>query len=302
MGWQEKSPPWVLDARCEPERAREWLENCPCLLTGLRDVELFERRSKKGLKTIYSGERWFKPFLVCGGRVSLPGRLRLISPTYRRRAMRIVRLLKEDPNFSYFGVGLYAVADMISLGVDPKRVKTVAYYVEPGCRKFHAAQSGLVKLLWVGRMIPLKHVDTILKAMKLLPHDMYSLTLVGDGVEKTRLMKLARGLPVTFMPPQPMDKIRELMRQHDIFVFPSNAYEGWGAVVSEALEEGMRVVGSRESGACITMLPESNLFHSGDWSELAKRLSGPIAHVAIGPWSVETGVSLVMELMKGDGN
>ena len=53
-----------------------------------------------------------------------------------------------------------------------------------------------------------------------------------------------------------MEKVRELMREHDLFVFPSNGLEGWGAVVSEALEEGMNVIGTFESGAPATLLPK----------------------------------------------
>ena len=60
---------------------------------------------------------------------------------------------------------------------------------------------------------------------------------------------------VMFMPAQPMEKVRELMREHDLFVLASNAYEGWGAVVSEALEEGMRVLGTFEAGASAAILP-----------------------------------------------
>ena len=62
------------------------------------------------------------------------------------------------------------------------------------------------------------------------------------------------------------------MRSHDVYVLPSNGYEGWGAVVSEALEEGMRVLGTFEAGASATMLPRERLFRAGDWRRLARLL------------------------------
>ena len=77
-------------------------------------------------------------------------------------------------------------------------------------------------------------------------------------------------------------------------VLSSNAYEGWGAVVSEALEEGMRVVGTYEAGASATMLPESNLFHFGDWRRLASILANDIKMIDIGMW---TAKSAARELM-----
>ena len=230
--------------------------------------------------------------------MALPGRLRLMSPRYRRRAMQIVDLLRRDSNFHYCGVGPYAVADMMSLGVPAEKVSMGAYYVEPGLRKPHWSTDGLTRLLWVGRMIPLKRVDTILRALSVLPMEKFTLTLVGDGAEKSALMRQARDLPVTFLPPQPMERVRDIMRQHDIFIFPSNAYEGWGAVVSEALEEGMAVVGSREAGACAALLPEGNLFSCGDWRNLAELLLHPVAATGIGNGAIERGVDQVLEFIK----
>ena len=47
---------------------------------------------------------------------------------------------------------------------------------------------------------------------------------------------------------------------------------GWGAVLNEALEEGMEVVGTFEAGASATILPRENLFHAGDWRGLRRLL------------------------------
>ena len=62
----------------------------------------------------------------------------------------------------------------------------------------------------------------------------------------------------------PVAEVRAFMRSHEVYVLPSNAYEGWGAVVSEALEEGMEVLGTYEAGSSATVLPQENLFHAGD--------------------------------------
>ena len=62
------------------------------------------------------------------------------------------------------------------------------------------------------------------------------------------------------------------MRSNDVYVLASNAHEGWGAVVSEALEEGMEVFGTYEAGSSATMLPKENLFSAGDWKTLSEQL------------------------------
>ena len=97
----------------------------------------------------------------------------------------------------------------------------------------------------------MKKVDTLIRACNKLnlPLDIY-----GDGPEKARLKELA-GPYVRFHPFVPIEKVRQIMREHKTYVFPSNGYEGWGAVVSEALEEGMLVYASCESGAGATILP-----------------------------------------------
>ena len=58
--------------------------------------------------------------------------------------------------------------------------------------------------------------------------------------------------------------------------------------MSEAIEEGLKVVGTYEAGSTATMLPETNLFHAGDVAGLRKiLLSGKIAAVSPEAWSAK---------------
>jgi hypothetical protein len=76
------------------------------------------------------------------------------------------------------------------------------------------------------------------------------------------------------------------MHTHDLYILPSDGGEGWGAVLNEALEEGMAVLASLESGSGATILPPEQLFHAGDAKELRENLSSPIPRPGIGEWSV----------------
>ena len=90
-----------------------------------------------------------------------------------------------------------------------------------------------------------------------------------------------------------------------VFVFASNAQDGWGAVVSEALEAGLHVLGSRESGAAATMLGEDDLFPAGDWRRLSKLLircvqqkqEGTLKGQGIGEWSAEKAADRLLALI-----
>lgn len=286
LGWDDEAGRFGVTAvQADSDEAREWLENADVLLVGdVRPVELLEHRAARGLMNFYQTERWFKPPI---------GIVRMLHPGYRRRAKRMVRLFNENPHSICLAIGPHAAADMRRIGVRAEKIVAWGYFVSPSDapRQSPVPRHHPVRILWVGRMLAWKRVDTILKAMALLPRADYSLTLVGDGPERKRLERLARGLSVEFLPPQPIDRIRGIMREHDVYVLSSNAYEGWGAVVSEALEEGMRVVGTYESGAPAAILPDTNLFHCGEAKSLARLLQGEIPQVPVGEWSAKAAAA-----------
>ena len=157
-----------------------------------------------------------------------------------------------------------------------------------------------VKVLWVGRLLKLKRVDTIIKAVgECSKSKKITLDIYGIGPEEAKLKKLAAkyGDKIKFHPPVPINEVRKLMREHDVYVLSSNGYEGWGAVVCEALEEGMKVIGTYEAGASATILPESNLFHAGDWRRLKMLLEGNAEKVGIGPWTAKSAaIALIGEV------
>ena len=154
-----------------------------------------------------------------------------------------------------------------------------------------------VKVLWVGRMLKLKRVDTIIKAVgECSKSKKITLDIYGIGPEEAKLNKLAAkyGDKIKFHPPVPINEVRKLMREHDVYVLSSNGYEGWGTVVSEALEEGMAVIGTYEAGSSATILPESNLFHAGDWRRLKMLFEGNVEKVGIGPWTAKSAAEFLI--------
>lgn len=140
-----------------------------------------------------------------------------------------------------------------------------------------------LRILWVGRMLDWKRVDILIKAFhQIVKKRKASLVLVGEGPERLKLEALAgdcRAEGLEWLPGKisfnnyiPSVKVRELMRAADIYVMPSNAEEGWGAAVSDALTEGCTVISTFEAGSSATLLPENNLYHSSSVKELANKL------------------------------
>ena len=74
------------------------------------------------------------------------------------------------------------------LGLDPARISIVPPGVDPRFRP-GGARSATPQLLTVGRLVPAKRVDHVLRAVELARRDRpdLRLTIVGEGYERRRL-------------------------------------------------------------------------------------------------------------------
>ena len=307
----------VLDDMPKEQRGIFWerlLDGKTILFYGCRENEYLDIFVQSEAVVCYVSERWLKPSY------GLPGVCHFLSSTFRNKLRWYRQQILHNPKFYYFAEGIYAAKDMAMMcGIKVRdfekvpgakvseKIRLWGYFVQSAieqrrrCRKLRES----LRVLWVGRMVKLKRVDTIIRAIarmiKLKVEGSrlnVQLTLVGDGPERKRLEKMAEGLPIYFVGKKPMLEVRKLMREHDVFVFPSNAYEGWGAVVNEALEEGMRVVGSVDAGAAATMLPPECLFNGSNAKMLADILCGEIPKLGIGKWSVNAAAQQIEKFIE----
>jgi len=113
-------------------------------------------------------------------------------------------------------------------------------------------------VLAVGRLEKVKAFDRLLEECAKLPFD-YSLQIVGDGIERANLERLARELRID-------DKVRflgfrqdvpERMRNADVVVLCSRS-EGFGMVVIESMYYARAMV-SRQVGIAAEIFPEELL-------------------------------------------
>lgn len=101
----------------------------------------------------------------------------------------------------------------------------------------------------VGRLVKLKNADLVIRAMAVLKERLpeCSLLIVGDGPEKKQLMELATDLGLTEsvvfagVRHDVPGIMKALSKRRTVLVMPS-AYEGFGAVVLEALFMGIPAV------------------------------------------------------------
>lgn len=102
-----------------------------------------------------------------------------------------------------------------------------------------------INLLYTGHLIPRKGVDYILKSLQSLVHEKgmenVVLTIVGDGPEKNKLIKMADEMEIedhvqwkTFLS---REELITLIRESDIYLLLSHS-EAYGIAVAEALALG----------------------------------------------------------------
>ena len=165
------------------------------------------------------------------------------------------------------------------------RIKIWGYFVADSKNNTISKECLLPKkVLWIGRMERWKRVATIIKACKMLSLELH---IFGHGQDEQKLKRIAKGNgKITFHDFVKYENVRQLMREFDTYVLSSDEYEGWGAVVSEALTENMVVLASKESGAGATLLCKDCLFRSGDYKQLAHVLSQRHERGEIREWAV----------------
>ncbi len=142
-------------------------------------------------------------------------------------------------------------------------------------------------LLYVGRLSPIKGLETLLESMALLDPRPSLLVVGGDQDEPVngRLARLraqvaALGLDdaVSFLGPQPQPRLRLFYSAADITVMPSY-YESFGMVALEAMACGSPVIASGVGGLTTTVRDgvTGYLVADGDARALADRIAEVLA-------------------------
>jgi len=129
------------------------------------------------------------------------------------------------------------------------------------------------KILFLGRIVPIKDIPTLLKALSLLKNDKYKLTLAGPVEEDYKEYLDLLYKPINWTGAVDFKKKVELLNSNDIFILPSKR-EGMPQALLEAMAMGHIVISSRNQGALEIIKHGQNgfLFNIGDEVDLHKQL------------------------------
>jgi glycosyltransferase involved in cell wall biosynthesis len=279
LGWDNRvEENWILRAaECDKDKVvfEEWWDNADIVICGERLFEKMHQRLIHGKLCFYMSERWWKPPI---------GLARLLHPRFLKMVMLFLRISKY-PSFHYLPIGPYAAKDISILINMKNRMWRWGYFTDSisyDNSSSYKYNNNTIKIIWIGRMLHWKSVDTIITSIAELNKNRkldLKLTLIGEGPERLRLERMANNLlksdSYIFLDPVPASEVQRIMSQHDVYVLSSTAYEGWGAVINEAMSSGCVVVASKEAGAAAAIIKDGVnglLFNSGDWRDLSQIL------------------------------
>ena len=214
---------------------------------------------------------WSEPFLnhprTSHSRLSLTVRKALLAPC-------------DSPLVNLLAIGKDAEKDYFALGARRWKTWVFGFSARPMGqleRDPHLKVAGPVQLVYSGALIPRKGVDVLISALgrpELVGRD-WRLTVLGDGSCRDELQAQTERLgiadKVTFTGALPIERCVEVYEAGDILVLPSR-FDGWGAVVNEAMEFGMAIIASDRVGATRPLVAEGInglLFHNESAVDLA---------------------------------
>lgn len=194
----------------------------------------------------------------------------------------------------FLACGSPTVEHLAGFGISRDKIFHFPYWVElpavwslPESRSEHQDSRKSLRLIAVGRLVPMKGFDIAIKALasanQAAGRAIAELEIIGEGAERANLEHTVTATgqekSVSFSGVLPNDLVLEKLEQADAVIVPSK-FEPYGVVVLEALAHGRPVLASDRVIAAIDKDDGSGaiLFHAAGDAELLaaqiERLAG----------------------------
>ncbi|MBQ8946427.1 MAG: glycosyltransferase family 4 protein [Lachnospiraceae bacterium] len=263
MGWDESLSrlPYVRLLYEDPSAEQLIYDSDAVLLgwTGREDIA--QKRLMSGKVTMRVSERLYRE-----------GRNRAISPRGLIAKYREHIRFRKKPVYMLCA-GAYAAADFDLIRAYPGKLLKWGYFppfIENSEKDIDAKLDSpeLIRIVWVGRFIPLKHPEYMVELARTLRAEKinFEIDMIGDGEMLDQIKKevddddpAAGKKPVpqymqSFEEPEeavrplseyirfhgalPPGEVRRIMGESHIHIMTSNQLEGWGAVINEGMNAG----------------------------------------------------------------
>lgn len=322
LGYQDmtKATPYCI---CSYEsddayhKAMEICNNADALILGSAPYEFIAERVKENKLTFFYAERLFRNGLWH----------MLYPPTFLTVLKRFI-VPGNKSNFYVLCASGYTALDCHKIHAFRGKYFKWGHFIE--VNKYDSVDTLLeskrlkhpqsISILWVGRLIGLKHPDQAIYVAEKLKQQGFSfkLDIIGNGDLEEDLKQEVneKGLASTvhFLGAMSPQEVRSYMMAADIYLFTSDFNEGWGAVLGEAMASGCAVVTSHAIGSTPFLAihnenalvyengNEESLFRNVmrliDSEELRMRLSRNAIETMQNLWNANVGANRLYNVIK----
>ncbi len=250
LKYPEYDRPYKLKMHMNAETramGEEIFQNADVVILGVLMEKPLRRRLKAGKTTFLYKERLFrnKPSIILFVRSLL-----YVAKEYWA--------FRNKP-FYMLAASAYSHSDYKSLGIFGK--KTFAWGYFPPLKEYDEKwlvdnkKSDVLNIFWAGRFLELKNPFYLIEVAKTLKNKgiTFHIDVAGNGPLEDEIKKAIIDNKFenefTLHGALPQENVRELMEKANIYLFTSNRQEGFGVVLSEAMNSGCAVVASATAGS-----------------------------------------------------
>jgi len=133
-------------------------------------------------------------------------------------------------------------------GFGKNKIFDWAYFTEQSKYFVPETKNEKTKLFFVGRIDIRKNILSLVDVCKKLSEQIEVLTIVGGGPLESDLLEIIKDSRCKYLGHQPNEEVNRIMCESDLLILPS-IFDGWGAVVNEALACGTPVLVSDKCGS-----------------------------------------------------
>ncbi|PIC68048.1 hypothetical protein CSV78_04450 [Sporosarcina sp. P16a] len=276
LGYEDMSEkyPFTLNSYATDEnyhKALQLSEESEIVIIGSAPAIFIKERLKQNKITFRYSERIFKK-----------GRYRVVSPrSFFPLVKNHTRYLNK--NVYMLCASAYTAADFRLVGAYKKKAFKWGYFPEVKRHDIkelmEKKQNRVPKILWVGRLLGLKHPEQAIQVAAMLKASdyLFHMDIIGSGEMEDELKEMIEkydlSTHVNLLGNMKPDEVRRHMERANIYLFTSDFNEGWGAVLNEAMNSGCAVVASHAIGSVPFLLEQNKnglIYKNGDIHHLYK--------------------------------